>query len=130
MSDEELMDQRQDFESIAEELYNVDRTGIYLQAVMAAAVSFMASIGSYFAADLGTVAVVLVFIATFVPNLGVKVFAEYVKKRALVKGMRRGYVQGREDSELTGTYIGDMKKFVKWFRIYRTVDSMCYARSL
>ena len=122
--DDEALMKTQDFEKIADELFEVDRTGIIIQGVMSLMVALIASIGSYLTTDLDIVAVVFVFMVTFLPNFGLKVLAEYVKKRSLVKGLQRGYTEGRKDGLLDDMQINN---FFKWMKVYLTLDSACFA---
>lgn len=121
--DDEALMKTQDFEDIAEELFEVDRTGIIIQGVMSLMVALIASIGSYFTTDLQTVAVVFVFLITFLPNFGLKVLAEYIKKRSLVRGLQRGYTEGRKDGLLDDVQVAD---FYKWLKVYLALDSACF----
>lgn len=113
----------QDFEDIADELFEVDRTGILLQGVMSLMVASVASISSYLATGIDPFAIILVFIVTFLPNFGLKVLAEYIKKRSLVKGLQRGYKEGRKDGLLDDVQVSN---FYKWLKVYLALDSACF----
>lgn len=121
--DDDALMKTQDFEKVADELFEVDRTGIIIQGVMSLMVALIASIGSHLTTDLQPIAVVLVFFVTFLPNFGLKVLAEYIKKRSLVKGLQRGYTEGRKDGLLGDVQIHN---FFKWMRVYLALDSACY----
>lgn len=121
--DDEAFMKTQDFEDIAEELFEVDRTGIIIQGIMSVLVALIASIGSYFTTDLQPVALVFVFLVTFLPNFGLKVLAEYIKKRSLVKGLQRGYKEGRKDGLLDDVQVDN---FYKWLKVYLALDSACF----
>jgi len=117
------LDKDKDFEKIAEELFEVDRAGIIIQGAMSFLVASVASIGAHIAAGVSPSASVIVFLITFIPNFGLKVLAEYIKKRSLVKGLQRGYKQGRKDSLLDDTKVTD---FYKWARLYLTLESATF----
>ena len=115
--DDDALMRTQDFEKVADELFEVDRTGIIIQGVMSLMVALIASIGSHLTTDLQPIAVVLVFFVTFLPNFGLKVLAEYIKKRSLVKGLQRGYTEGRKDGLLDDVQIS---------KVYLALDSACF----
>lgn len=117
------LDKNKDFERIAEELFEVDRTGIIIQGVMSLLVASVASLGSHVIGSVDPMTAVLVFLVTFLPNFGLKVIAEYIKKRSLVKGLQRGYKEGRKDSLLSDTQVVD---FYKWARLYLTLESATF----
>lgn len=121
--DDEAFMKTQDFEDIADELFEVDRTGIMLQGLMSFMVASVASIGSYLITGIDPFAVIMVFMITFLPNFGLKVLAEYIKKRSLVKGLQRGYTAGRKDGLLEDTRVTD---FYKWLRVYLALDSATF----
>lgn len=118
--DDAALEQSERFENIASELFEVDRSGIILQGFLSLLIASTASIGSYLATGLEPYMVVLIFMVTFLPNFGLKVVAEYIKKRALVKGMKQGYVEGRKDSALNKSAMTQM---AKWARVYIALDS-------
>ena len=125
MSDEDVfnddaLEQSERFENIASELFEVDRSGIFLQGFLSLMIASTASIGSYLATGLEPYTAVLIFVVTFLPNFGLKVVAEYIKKRALVKGMKQGYVEGRKDSALNKSAITEM---ARWARVYIALNS-------
>ena len=121
--DDDALMRTQDFEKVADELFEVDRTGIIIQGVMSLMVALIASIGSHLTTDLQPIAVVLVFFVTFLPNFGLKVLAEYIKKRSLVKGLQRGYTEGRKDGLLDDVQISN---FFRWMKVYLALDSACF----
>lgn len=122
--EDNALERNKDFERIAEELFEVDRTGIVLQGAMSLLVASVASIGSYIVTDLDPVASLLVFFITFLPNFGLKVLAEYIKKRSLVQGLQRGYKKGRKDSLLSDSEMTDI---YRWAKVYLTLDSACFS---
>lgn len=125
--DDEALEQSERLDRIASELFEVDKKGIALQGALSLFVASAASISSYFAASLDPVIVLLVFAATFLPNFGVKVIAEYIKKRALVEGMKQGYVEGRKDSALSDSAYTQM---AGWIKVYNALNSATMWRSV
>ncbi len=113
-----------DFDEIADELFEVDKTGIYLQAVASFFVASIASIGSHLAAGVDLSTAALIFTVTFAPNFGLKVVAELVKKRALVHGMQKGYKQGRKDALLSDKSLA---RLYKWSKVYRSLESATFS---
>jgi len=122
--EDEALNRNKDFERIAEELFEIDRTGIILQGGMSFVVASVASTGSYIITELDPAAALLVFLITFLPNFGLKVLAEYIKKRSLVEGLQRGYTKGRKDSLLSDS---DMTDIYRWAKVYLTLDSACFS---
>lgn len=114
------------FEDIASELFEVDRSGIVLQGFLSLLIASTASIGSHLATGLEPYVILLIFTVSFLPNFGLKVVAEYIKKRALVKGMKQGYVEGRKDSALNKSAMTHM---AKWARVYTALNSATLWRS-
>lgn len=112
-----------EFEKIASELFEVDKNGIALQGILSLLIASTASIGSNLAAGVDTQTTILIFIVTFLPNFGLKVVAELIKKRALVRGMREGYKKGRKDGLLNQpTY----SRLIKWAQVYKMLESATF----
>jgi len=125
IEDDIALAKTQEFEQIASELFEVDRNGIALQGFLSVLIASTASIGSHLTAGVGAETALLVFLITFLPNFGLKVLAEYIKKRALVRGMKQGYKKGRKDSLLS-----DTQELVKWARVYRVLESATFGSAL
>lgn len=112
-----------EFEKIASELFEVDKNGILLQGVLSLLIASTASVGSNVAAGVDTSTTVLIFVISFLPNFGLKVVAELIKKRALVRGMREGYKKGRKDGLLNdSTY----SRLTKWSQVYKLLESATF----
>lgn len=124
--DDIALEKSEEFENIASELFEVDKTGIFLQGVLSFLVAATAALGSNAVTTLSFEAILLIFLVTFLPNFGLKVLAEYIKKRALVRGMKQGYVEGRKDSYISGT---NLNQFVRWMKVYKTLNSATLWRS-
>lgn len=124
--DDLAFERNEEFDDIASELFEVDKSGVLLQGIMSVLIATTASISSYFAANVSVINTVFIFILTFLPNFGLKVIAELIKKRSLVKGMRKGYKKGRKDSILDESAIIRMKK---WSEYYKMLESATFGGS-
>lgn len=120
---DDALEQDRKFEDIAEELFEVDRSGIALQAALSFLIASTASLGSYLVSGVSPGAATAIFLITFLPNIGLKVIAEFIKKRAFVRGSRQGYKAGRKDSLLSDSNMAAMKK---WARVYNVLESATF----
>jgi len=121
--DDLALEKNNEFEEVASELFEVDKSGILLQGIMSVLIASTASISSHFAADVTAINTLFIFILTFLPNFGLKVIAELIKKRALVRGMRQGYKKGRKDSIINDkSYI----RLRKWSSVYKMLESATF----
>jgi len=111
------------FEKIASELFEVDKNGILLQGLLSLMIASTASIGSNVAAGVGLGTTVMIFVITFLPNFGLKVVAELIKKRALVRGMREGYKKGRKDGLLNDSAY---MRLTRWSQVYKMLESATF----
>jgi len=112
-----------EFEKIASELFEVDKNGILLQGLLSLMIASTASIGSNVAAGVGLGTTVMIFVITFLPNFGLKVVAELIKKRALVRGMREGYKKGRKDGLLNDSAY---MRLTRWSQVYKMLESATF----
>jgi len=121
--DDIALERNNEYENIASELFEVDKSGILLQGIMSVMIASIASIGSNLAAGVGMTTTILIFVISFLPNFGLKVIAELIKKRALVKGLRQGYKKGRKDGLLNDTaYL----RLQKWSNVYKMLESATF----
>lgn len=121
--DDLALERNNEFENVASELFEVDKSGIALQGLMSILIASTASIGSNLAAGVGGTTTILIFIISFLPNFGLKVIAELIKKRALVRGLRQGYKKGRKDSLINNSsYV----RLQKWSNVYKLLESATF----
>lgn len=121
--DDRAFEKDNQFEQMASELFEVDKSGILLQGVLSLLIASTASIGSNLVAGVGMSTTALVFVISFLPNFGLKVVAELIKKRALVRGMREGYKKGRKDGLVNDTAYA---RLLKWSQVYKMLESATF----
>jgi len=121
--DDIALEKNNEFEKIASELFEVDKNGIILQGALSFLIAGIASLGSRIATGLTLETAVFIFFVTFLPNFSLKVLAELIKKRALVRGMREGYKKGRKDGILEDSYYHNLKR---WAEVYKMLESATF----
>ncbi len=118
--DDPALNAHEYYKGIADDMYNVDYHGVIVQGILSFLAASVASVSTYLVTNTGVWVALLVFMATFVPNISIKVLAEYLKKRALVQGLREGYREGREDIHLLNT--GAFFSYLRWYRLLNSAS--------
>lgn len=123
--DDYAFDRDKEYREIADRMYNIDYKGLLVQGFMSFVAGMIASFLTYVTSGLTGYTLVAVFAATFLPNLGLKVTAEYIKKRALIQGLKEGYKEGRKDSDINDS---TMSRLITWANIYNVLNSASFVR--
>lgn len=119
------LEKNRELENIANELFSVDKKGVLLQGLASVVIAGTSTLIADIIGGVDPKIAFMIFFAVFIPNFGLKVIAEYIKRRALVKGLKKGYKKGRKDSLISEV---DYTSLVKWARVYRMIESTTFSR--